>query len=400
VYGPRRTLYYRTMMTSRDRVLAALNHEEADRLPLVIGQTNATGIKMRPYRALKRLLGLAEGAEERYLYDWPELGTALPDEAVLERLGSDARSVLDLQPAWVRERARSRSPGSPFFDDWGTGSFEVEPGKWFPGIHPMAEARTLGDIEAYPWPDMGDPSRVASVRAEAAALASDGRYAILGCPWLLFPFERAQALQGLDVFLANMLLEPEFAQALLWKIEGLCKELMGAFLEECGDRLDMIKIGDDLGAQESLMISPETYRAMLKPVHADLIAFIKARTKAKIFFHSDGDIFDLVPDLVEIGVDVLNPIQSGAGRMSDLGLLKREFGKALSFCGAIDTQRILPYGSPEEVRAEVRRVIGLLGGGGGYMLGAVHTVMDEVPPENILAMCDAAREFGAYPLNR
>jgi uroporphyrinogen decarboxylase len=144
------------------------------------------------------------------------------------------------------------------------------------------------------------------------------------------------------------------------------------------------------------MISPTSYREMLKPVHADLIAFIKTKTKAKIFFHSDGDIFDLVPDLVEIGVDILNPIQSGAGRMSELGLLKKTYGKSMTFCGAIDTQRILPYGTPNEVRAEVRRVIGLLGDGGGYMLGAVHTVMDEVPAGNVLAMCDAVREFGAY----
>jgi uroporphyrinogen decarboxylase len=158
----------------------------------------------------------------------------------------------------------------------------------------------------------------------------------------------------------------------------------------------MIKIGDDLGAQENLMISPTSYREMLKPVHADLIAFIKTKTKAKVFFHSDGDIFDLVPDLVEIGVDILNPIQSGAGRMSDLALLKRTFGRNLTFCGAVDTQRILPYGTPAEVREEVRRVIGLLGGGGGYLLGAVHTVMDEVPAENVLAMCDAVREFGTY----
>ena len=106
------------------------------------------------------------------------------------------------------------------------------------------------------------------------------------------------------------------------------------------------------------MISPATYREMLKPVHADLIAFIKSKTKAKIFFHSDGDIFDLVPDLVEIGVDILNPIQSGAGRMSDLALLKKSYGKSLSFCGAIDTQKVLPYGSPAEVRAEVSGLSG------------------------------------------
>jgi Uroporphyrinogen-III decarboxylase len=384
------------MMTGRERVLATLNHEEPDRVPLIIGQTNATGIKMRSYQGLKHLFGVE--APDRYIYDWPELGTALPDEAVLERLGSDARSVLDRFPASVYERAKTRPEHSPFIDDWGGGQSEIEPGKWYPGIHPMPEASTLADIEAFPWPDPDDPSRVEAVQAEARALKADGRYAVIGCPWLLFPFERAHELQGLDRFLENMLLEPEFAQALLWKIEGICKRIMGHFLDEAGDCLDIIKIGDDLGAQENLMISPQVYREMLKPVHADLIAFIKSKTKARIFFHSDGDIFDLVPDLVEIGVDILNPIQSGAGRMSDLGLIKRRFGDRLTFCGAIDTQRVLPYGSPEEVRSEVRRVIGLLGPGGGYLVSAVHTIMDEVPPENIVAMCDAVKEYGAYPL--
>jgi len=383
-------------MNGKERVLTALMHEEPDRVPLIIGQTNATGIKMKPYRELKGLLGI-EGAE-RYIYDWPELGTALPEEAVLERLGSDARSVLDAFPSWVREKARSRAPHSPFLDDWGTGNLEIEEGKWYPGIHPMSSMCRPEDIEAYPWPDMDDPSRVSHVRAEAAALASEGRYAILGCPWLLFPFERAMAMQGMERFLENMLLEQDFAQALLWKIEGLCKTLMGHFLDECGGSIDIIKIGDDLGAQENLMISPASYRETLKPVHADLIAFIKSRTDAKVFFHSDGDIFDLVPDLVEIGVDILNPIQSGAGRMSNLGLLKKTYGKELCFCGAIDTQDILPHGSPGQVRAEVRRVMGIMGGGGGYILSAVHTVMDEVPARNILAMCDAVREFGSYPL--
>jgi uroporphyrinogen decarboxylase len=385
-----------TMMTGRERVLAALDHEEPDRVPLVIGPTNATGIKMNCYRELKRLLGVE--APERYIYDWPELGTARIDEEVLERLGSDARAILDAYPAFIREAAASRPPHAPFLDDWGTGNLEIEGGKWFPGIHPMAEMTTIDEIESYPWPDMDDPTRVAHVEAEARELSSDGRYAVIGCPWLLFPFERAHAMQGLDRFLENMLLEPEFSEALLWKIEGLCKTLMGHFLDAAGDKLDIIKIGDDLGAQENLMISPAMYREMLKPIHADLIAFIKSKTKAKIFFHSDGDIFDIVPDLVEIGVDILNPIQSGAGRMSDLGLLKKTYGDRLSFCGAIDTQRILPLGTPDEVRAEVRRVINLLGPGGGYMVSAVHTVMDEVPPENVLAMCDAVREFGQYPL--
>ena len=384
-------------MTGKERVRASLAHEEADRVPLVVGITNATGIKMKAYRELKKLVGVQ--APDRWIYDWPELGTALPDEEGLERLGADARGVLDLYPASVYERVKARDPHSPFVDDWGTGQREIEEGRWYPGIHPMANAVTLDEIERYPWPDMDDPSRVAHVAAEARALKASGRYAVLGCPWLLFPFERAQAMQGLDRFLENMLTEREFAEALLWKIEGLCERLMGHFLDAAGDSLDIIKIGDDLGTQESLMISPATYREILKPVHAALIEFIKTRTKAKVFFHSDGDVFDLIPDLIEIGVDILNPVQSGAGRMSDLARLKKTYGKDLVFCGAMDTQRILPYGTTEEVRAEVKRVCSLLGPGGGFMLSAVHTIMDEVPAANILAMADAVQEYGRYPIS-
>ena len=383
-------------MTGKERVLAALSHEEGDRVPLVIGGTNATGIKMKAYRELKKLLGVE--TTDRYIYDWPELGTALPDEEVLVRLGADTRAVLDAYPARILERAKSRPPHSPFLDDWGTGNLEIEDGRWYPGIHPLASATTIDEIERYPWPNMDDPTRVAHVKAQALALADANEHAVLGCPWLLFPFERAHAMQGMDTFLANMLVEPEFAQALLWKIESLCETLMGRFLDEAGGNLDIVKIGDDLGTQESLMISPATYREMLKPVHAKLIAFIKSKTKAKILFHSDGDVFDLIPDFIEIGVDILNPIQSGAGRMSDLPRLKKTYGGNLVLCGAVDTQNILPYGSPEQVRAEVKRVCSLLGPGGGYMVAAVHTVMDEVPAANILAMCDAVKEFGSYPI--
>jgi len=131
---------------------------------------------------------------------------------------------------------------------------------------------------------------------------------------------------------------------------------------------------------------------------ADLIAFTKERTDAKVFFHTDGDVFDLIEDLIEIGVDILNPIQTSAGRMSDLDRLKSRYGNRIVFCGAIDTHHILPKGSPEEVQQEVRRVIQALGPGGGYMLASVHTIMNDVPAENVLAMCDAVEKFGVYPM--
>jgi uroporphyrinogen decarboxylase len=382
-------------MSSRDRVLAAINHDEPDRVPIVIGASNATGMKVAPYHGLKRLLGIE--TEDRYIYDWPELGTILPDEAVLERLHSDVRGVLDAFPAATIARNRARPAHSPFIDDWGSGQVEVEEGTWYPGVHPMAEAISIDDVERYPWPDMDDPTRVAHVRAAAARLAADGRYAILATPWLLFPFERAFAMQGLETFLMNLAVEPEFAEALLKRIAESCKTLMGHFLAELGDNVDIIKIGDDLGTEQSLLMSPAMYRRILKPIHADYIAFIRERTKAKVFFHTDGDVFDLLDDFVEIGVDILNPVQSGSGKLGNLAEVKRRYGRQLSFCGAIDTQHVLPNGTPDDVRAEVHRAISTLGPGGGYLLAAVHTIMNEVPPENVLAMVDAAVEFGAHP---
>ncbi|MGI9248116.1 MAG: uroporphyrinogen decarboxylase family protein [Woeseiaceae bacterium] len=384
-------------MTSRERVLTTIHHEQPDRVPLVIGVSNATGIKMRPYKGIKNIAGIE--APDKYLYDWPELGTAAIDEDTMRRLHSDVRGVLDLEPASVLKRNRERAPHSDCIDSWGSGQSETVPGEWYPGIHPLPDARTIEDLDSYAgWPDMNDPTRVAHVRQEAQRLAAQNEFAIMATPWLLFPFERAFAMQGMEVFLQNMALNPEFARALLQRIADCCKQLMGHFLEALGDNVDIIKIGDDLGTEKSLMISPKMYREMLKPIHADFISFIKDRTKAKVFFHSDGDVAPLIEDFIEIGVDILNPIQTSAGSMSDLPSLKERFGDKIVFCGGIDTQRILPFGSVKDVRQEVRRVIHALGPEGGCMIGAVHTVMNEVPPENVLAMVDAVIEFGHYPL--
>ena len=381
-------------LTSRERVQAVLNHGLPDRVPIVLGASNATGISTPAYRKLKGYLGVE--TQEDYLYDWPELGTAAPDEVVLERLHSDVRGVHDREPAFIREKNRTREPGTPYFNSWDVGSVEGDLGTWFPAIHPLAETHSIEDIESYPWPDMDDPTRVAHVKAEARRLARENKYAILATPWLLFPLERAYAMQRMDRFMRNLGKCPDFTRALLTKIAELCKALMGHFLGEIGEDIDMIKIGDDLGMQNSLLMSPKMYRDIVKPIHADYISFIKSRTKAKVFFHTDGDVFPLIPDFIEIGVDILNPIQTSAGKMSNLEELKKQFGKNLIFCGAVDTHRILPFGTPDEVRAEVKRVIEILGQGGGYMLSSVHTIMSDVPPENILAMVDAAVEFGKY----
>jgi uroporphyrinogen decarboxylase len=382
-------------INSRERVLTALNHEEPDRVPIVVGVSNATSMKMLTYQRLKAHLGIQ--AEDCYLYDWRELGTAAVDEQTLQRLHSDVRSVLDRFPPDVYWRNQGRAPHTPFIDDWGIGQEEIEPGVWFPNIHPLTDADSLDVIEDYPWPDMHDRGRVAHAREEVRDLAEDGQYSIMGVPWLLFPLERAFALQGMDQFMINLAVNRDFAQALLKKVAELCKTLMGNFLHETGEYLDIIKIGDDLGMQDRLLISPQMYRQVLKPIHAEYIAFIKDHTKAKVLFHSDGDIYDLVDDLVEIGVDILNPIQTSVGRIANLKELKTRYGDKLCFCGGIDTHHILPFGSQKQVRQEVSRVIEALAPGGGFLLAAVHTIMEEVPPVNILAMVDAVEQYHNYP---
>ena len=382
-------------MTSRERVRAVLAGEVPDRVPLIIGVSNATGIKMGTYRKFKTLVGIEE--PERYLYDWPELGTAQPGDAGLARLRSDARPIHDRFPREVHEANASRPPHEPYVDSWGSGAIEIAAGEWFPGVHPLADATTPEEILAYDgWPDMDDPYRVAHVSEEAARLARENRFAIMATPWLLFPVERAFAMQGMDTFLLNLAAYPETAVALLEKNLELCKTLMAHVLDALGPNVDIIKIGDDLGTQESLLLSPAMYRELIKPIHAEYIAFIRERTDAAVFFHTDGDVFDLIPDFIEMGVDILNPIQTSAGRMSDLARLKGEYGNSIVFCGGIDTHHVLPNGTPDEVRAEVKRVIDLLGPGGGYMVASVHTIMNDVPAENVLAMVDAVEEYGYY----
>jgi hypothetical protein len=164
-------------MTSRQRVQAVLNHKIPDRVPIILGVSNATGIKMTPYQGLKKILGIQ--GEDQYIYDWPELGTALPAESILQRLHSDVRPVFDRFPRAVMERNQKRSLHSPCIDDWGGGQIEIEPGVWFPGHHPLPEATTTAELNEYAWPDMDDPYRVALVKAQARKLADENQYAIL-----------------------------------------------------------------------------------------------------------------------------------------------------------------------------------------------------------------------------
>jgi uroporphyrinogen decarboxylase len=197
--------------------------------------------------------------------------------------------------------------------------------------------------------------------------------------------------------LESLILEPEFVHAVLRRITDLCLAALGRFLDIAGPYLQIVKMGDDLGTQNGPQMSPQTYRAAIKPYHAELFGAIKERTDARVFLHSCGSVYRLLPDLVEAGVEILNPVQVSAQDM-DTARLKAEFGDRLSFMGAIDTQHVLPHGAVDDVRREVERRIVDLGPGGGYILAPVHNVQADVPPENLVAMYRHALRVGRYPL--
>jgi uroporphyrinogen decarboxylase len=192
--------------------------------------------------------------------------------------------------------------------------------------------------------------------------------------------------------------DPEFFTALIEKLKAVVLPCLEEMLKEVGPYTDVIITGDDLGMSGGTMMSPASYRRLLKPHHAEYFGTIKKYISGKVFCHSCGNVYTLLGDLIDVGVDLLNPVQVSAGEMGDTAKLKREFGDRLSFCGAIDTQRVLPHGTPDDVRAEVRRRIRDLAPGGGYIVASVHCIQPDVPPENIVAMCDEVLEAGTYPL--
>jgi uroporphyrinogen decarboxylase len=319
---------------------------------------------------------------------------ALLDEEAMVRLGSDGRPLIPrAAPCPLR---KDNSPDE-FIDEWGV-TWRREPGVLYYEIanSPLRNL-TVTDLDSYPWPDLADPRWFEGFAEEARELHENSPYAVVARSGFS-PHEVIYVARGLDTWLTDLVTDPEFAHALMRKVTDLMLAGVARYLEEVGPYIDVLVIGDDLGTDTSLMMSPQTYRKMIKPYHAELMAAIKKRTKAKIFFHSDGNVYRLLGDLVDIGIDILNPVQVSAGDMGDTARLKREFGKHLSFCGAIDTQYVLPHGTREDVRAEVRRRIRDLAPGGGYIVASVHCIQPDVSPENVLAMCDEVAVSGRYPL--
>ena len=379
------------MMTPRERVVCALQHEEPDRVPLFVGTSLATTLLAPGYERLKAHLGIER--EPRLMSKSGQ--SARLDEEVLVRLGSDGRALLSRDsPSLTPEEITV----GEFTDEWGVTWKQGFPGAMY--FEPAAcaiRSATVSDLDHYPWPDLARPARFQGLAEQARYLREQTPYAVVGLGGIN-PHEVIFVMRGLDNWLTDLVGDPEFAHALLRKVTDVMLAGLAQYLKEVGSYIDVIITGDDLGTTAGLMMSPKTYRTMLKPYHVELMAAIKRQTKAKIFFHSDGNIYPLIGDFIDNGVDILNPVQVSAGEMSDTARLKREFGKHLSFCGAIDTQHALPHGTPEEVRAEVRRRMKDLAPGGGYIVASVHCIQPDVSPENVLAMCDEVAVSGKYPL--
>ena len=380
-------------MSPRQRVLTALNHQEPDLVPLDFGTGGNTSPVPELYSGLARQYGVEpDGPLLRHF-----LRLAVVDERILQDLDIDTRPVY---MGTVSRGARSCTEPGAFYDDWGVKWKEIQAGGTVYrelASSPLADAR-VDDLQTYPgWPDPLDADRYVGVKEQAEHLYHETDFALVGCPGFNSIWERGWYLCGFEYMLESMALNLEFVHVLLRKMTDLCKAALGQYLSLVGPYLQVVKMSDDLGSQNGPLISPKTYREVIKPYHKELFSFVKQFTDARIFMHTCGSVYRLLPDLVEAGVEVLNPVQVSAKDM-DTRRLKAEFGDRLSFWGAIDTQHVLPHGTCDDVKREVERRIADLAPGGGYIVAPVHNLQSDVSPENVITMYQHARQVGRYPL--
>ena len=383
--------------TSRRRVEAALNHREADRVPYDLGGTILTGIHEQAYRRLRLRLGLPEVQVQ---IEDPIQQLALVHDDVKRLLHVD---VYGVNPG--KARAASRPPWSEdgydkIEDEWGIEWWKPQEGGFYYDMrrHPLDQLDTVAGLAKYRFPDPLDPGRYEGMAPRADDLMNRREVAyVLGrnAPGI---FEIALWMRGFENFFCDMVANVGFAEALLDTILEVKMKYWARALQLVGPNVMMVSEADDLASQDRCLVSPELYRKLIKLRHTKLFSFIKkqAQVPVKIFYHSCGAIFELIPDLIESGVEVLNPVQVSAAGMNT-GQLKKRFGKDITFYGGgVDTQNVLPHGTPRQVRDEVRRRIEDLAPGGGFIFNTVHNIQADVPAGNIVAMWETLREYGVY----
>ena len=385
----------RETMTSRERVLTTLNHQVPDRVPIDLGG-NQTGIHRNAYRHLIQHLGIAD--EVRILDAVQQL--AVPCESVLERFHVDTRYLhAGAAASWkggIVTTTREGRQWQDLTDEFGIRWSMPEDAPYYMDItrHPLADAK-LSDLPDYPWPKGDDPSRFAGLRQRALALRRDTPYAVVsGISGVVY--EICWYLRGLEQWFCDLMTTPEFCEAMLDQTLRFWMDWFRVFLDEVGDVVDVIMIGDDLAGQNGPLFNPELYRRLVKPRHKRLVQYIRSRTRARIWYHTCGSCLVFIPELIDNGVDILNPVQISARNMDPVEL-KRRFGQQLVFWGGgVDAQHILPRGTPEEVAENVRQNLRALRPGGGYVFNNCHNIQGEVPPENVVALFDTAYECGFY----
>jgi uroporphyrinogen decarboxylase len=378
-------------MGHRERVMTVLSHEEADRVPIDLGATFASSISLKAYQNLERHLGCEH--PQVIMRKWSTI--VRPDESLLTYLDIDTRIIMPRSDeGWVEGWREQTFPDGSSKDEWGLIRIKPPDGYYSITNFPLAGEKTINDIERYPWPDQNDRERFRGLKEQAASLRKSTDYALIA----MFPrpfVSLSQFLRGYTDWFTDLILNREFVETLMDKILEICLGIGKKLMEEVGEFVDLVFVHDDLATTESLMMSPQLYREIVKPRHKKIFDLIKNMTQAKIIYHCDGAIYPLLKDFIQIGVDVLNPVQVSAKGV-DTHALKQEFGEELSFWGGVDTAHVLPKGTIDDVKEEVRKRIDHLGKGGGYVVAPVHNILDDVPPENIVAMYRTAIEYGKY----
>lgn len=381
---------------SIQRVKDALDHREPYRVPLDVGGTRVSGIHEQAYQVYRKAMGLGPSTpreQVRYLM----LPKVEEDFRVL--IGADVESVDPITAFEETDVAPCRG-GQCYTDRWHSEYFMPEGGHYFDvRAWPLAGAESPADVDRFDWPNEESEAILANVTPDASAAWKEHRRAVfLGrtCPGI---FEMLGILMGHEKAMMDLALNPALCEAVMDKILELKMTFYRAAIERvlaAGVDYFMIGESEDLGSQRGLLISPEMYRSMVKPRHAALFSAIKKWSggRAYIELHSCGAVRELLPDFIESGVEVLNPIQVSADGMDDTASLKRDFGDAIVFHGGgVDTQHTLAAGTPQDVRDEVKRRIHDLAPGGGFIFTPVHSIQHDVPFENFQAMLEACRDF-------
>lgn len=365
-------------MGHRERILKAINHEEPDRVPIDLGSTINSSIIKENYDELRKYLGM-ELTNPKIINRM--MRSVKIDDDIIDYLKIDVRGIFPGEHSRVVDINKNT-----FKDEWGI--------VWvkYPGVYYFEQDNFLlsgdisqSDIIQYKWPNPDDSNLVKDLKEQARKTRDSSDCAIvLNLPAMFI--HRSQYLRGFQDWYLDCGMNVKRIECLFDAILDINIRIFENILSEVGEEVDIVATADDLGTQNSLQVSPDFFRKSIKPRFAKCFNVIRRfSSKSKIFFHSCGSIEPIISDLVDIGVDIINPVQVSAKNM-DSAYLKERYGDNLSFWGAIDTQYVLPNGSPDEIKKEVEHRIRDFGRGGGYVLGAVHNIQVGVSPKNILTM--------------